>query len=256
MPYKRKPIVEIVSHCYAMELPQYAALLNYQLSSLRLYPPRLCDALVDVCCLGLGSYCTDTAVRGVLEFHRRSWEEDARVAVGYTCYDLADLGRRAIGRNNAARASEGDIVWFSDVDQVFGEGCLDRLATMEWPKGATMVFPRQVMIHKDHATGDKAAEIAMRNLGHSLDITSPDDFVPKDYARAIGGVQIVRGDFARQYGYLGLPGYEKWLRPNEKPFGSFRDDIAYRKFCLKHGTIEPVDLPGLYRMRHSKTTYR
>jgi hypothetical protein len=163
-----------------------------------------------------------------------------------------ELGRRCIGRNMAALQTDADLVWFADVDQVYHRGCLDRLAAMDWPGEASMIFPQWIEIHKDHATGDRYAEAVVEPRLVDID---PDDFIPKKYHRAIGGVQIVGGDFARDHGYLDDD--PKWQKPRTdgKPFAGFRDDIEYRKFCQQLGVIVPVDLPGMYRLRHSVTTH-
>jgi hypothetical protein len=102
------------------------------------------------------------------------------------------------------------------------------------------------MIHKDHVTGDLVLS-GQRPLHIG-------DFVPKHYTRAIGGVQIVRGEFAQKYGYLNSE--SKWQLPNPKPFGDFKDDIAYRRMCGLFGKIRGVDLDGVLRIRHSTTTYQ
>ena len=81
----------------------------------------------------------------------------------------------------------------------------------------------------------------------------PTEFVEKRYGRAIGGVQIVRGDFARKYGYL--HDVAKYQQPVEHPFGDFRDDIAYRDFVRSFGRIVGIDLPGMYRLRHGVKTH-
>ncbi len=233
--------INIIVHCYAARLPHYAAALRYQLESLMLNPSANCS-LVFTICLEPDDERTCYVVRAFI---------DRGLAMRYCFLNPPQLGRRAIGRNVMAKATDADIVWFADVDMMFRNGILDRLATMEWPAGAVMIYPREIRISRDHAIGDEV--LGREDVSVDLDENL---FVPKAYHRAIGGVQIVRGDFAREHGYLN--GIEKWMAPRTdgKPFGDFRDDIAYRKFCLKHGTIEPVDLPGIYRLRHGSTTYR
>ena len=240
-----KPKIEIVSHCLADIYPHYADLLCYQLSSLILDRPRLCDVTVTICYL-----YADTQTEAVLDLFSKYTNSELHlnpIEFGWRDY----LGRRSIGRNKAAMYSDADIVWFSDVDQCYRDGILDQLAKMEWPKEAAMIYPRDIKIHKDHTTGDRAAKLVdgkPRIMG--INYTN---FIPKHYTRAIGGVQIVRGDFAREHGYLN--GIDKWQQPANKPFGDFRDDIAYRKFCQEHGGVRGVDLPGVYRLRHSTNSY-
>jgi len=161
------------------------------------------------------------------------------------------LGRRSIGRNIAAKHSTADIVWFSDVDQVYYKGCLDRLAELKWAEDTSMVFPKEIMIHRDWETGDQAAAVVASPRLVDID---PAEFIPKRYGRAIGGVQIVRGDFARCFGYL--PDSEKYQKPVDGMFGDFRDDIVYRSFCKRKAKMRGVDLPGMFRIRHTQTTYQ
>lgn len=162
-----------------------------------------------------------------------------------------ELGRRSIGRNIAALDTHADIVWFADVDQCFCHGILDRLANMPWPDGAVMIYPRKIKIHREHVMGDKAMS---QISGKGLAFIRPSQFCTKKYNRAIGGVQIVQGNFAREHGYL--PDDERYQQPVTRPFGDFRDDVAYRQVCSKHGKVLGVDLPGLYRLRHSMTSYQ
>lgn len=240
------PLVEIVSHCYAAELEHYAACLVYQVSSLVLYKPEKCDVCLSVC------LCDEdrntTKMIGWTESTLFDKEMDCRT------YRLVEqkIGRRCIGRNHAAKASKADFVWFADVDQVFRDGVLDKLVETEWPEDAAMIYPREILIHRDHKTGDGRTSAVDLDDPSVVDV-DPSEFVPKRYRKAIGGVQIVRGDFARRHGYL--DGDDGWQRPTDEPFGDFRDDVAYRKFCLRHGRIAGVDLPGMYRLRHSRKTY-
>jgi len=237
-------MIEVVTHAYAETMPHFASALVYQISSLILHKPKKCEVILSLC-----TCCSDLRVSTVLEWlqsQREVWK-NAIVRV----YLPDKIGRRCLGRNDTALETEADIVWFADVDQVFRGGIFDRLAEMEWPEGASMVYPRIVKIHKDHDTGDK---LLYGLDGPKLVDIDPEDFVDKRYRRAIGGVQIVQGDFARKYGYLN--GDEKWQRSTDKPFGDFRDDVAYRSFCLQHGPIVGVDLPGMHRLRHTATTYK
>jgi len=122
---------------------------------------------------------------------------------------------------------------------------------MEWPAGATMIYPETIRIHRDHKTGDAATNQVQKVELHHVNTA---DFILKHYDRAIGGVQIVRGEFARAHGYLGTDA--KYQKAAKKILGDFRDDIAYRNFCRSKGKIVPVSLPGVYRIRHSQTSYQ
>jgi len=253
-------VVEVVTHCYAKELPHYASALGYHLYSMR-YSIQKGWATSTVCFSP-----EDEATMIVLRYFRETHD----LSVKEMPMDAGTLGRRSIGRNRAALESKADYVWFSDVDQCFadcyaaptalehlgiGVGYYNKL-TFRWPEGCSMVFPQQIFITHDHALGDKyLKEMRWNDNAYALgDILSIEDFKIKRYNRAIGGVQIVKGDFAREHGYLN--GIDRWQQPTEKPFSDFRDDVAYRQFCLQHGKIVGVDLTPLNRIRHSTTSYQ
>jgi len=239
-------LIDIISHAYAAKLQHYAAALTYQLSSLVLHPPKSCEVMATVC-----MNREDHRTRRVID-----WFVGEQFPIGLRVIplDVSRLGRRAIGRNTAALHTTADIVWFADVDQVYRDGVLDRLAALEWPEDAVMIFPRKIKIHCDHRTGDAATKL-VGDEPRLIDI-NPDEFIDKGYNRAIGGVQCVRGDFAREHGYLN--DHPKWQKPRDdgRPFGDFKDDLQYRGFCGRRGTIVGVDLPGMFRLRHLRTTYQ
>ena len=240
--------IEIVSHVLADTLPHYADLLTYQLSSLILNQPKNCQVTATVC-----YYAGDRRTKAVLDWFGLMKVLSNNLHFHTITFNTRNqLGRRSIGRNMAAKRSTADIIWFSDVDQCYCDGILDRLAGMEWPDKAAMIFPRKIQIHKNHVTGDEAACV-VNGKPHVVHINKK-DFVPKQYNRAIGGVQIVQGDFAREHGYLDE--FEKWQTAANKPFGDFRDDIAYRNYCKERGEVVGVDLPGVYRLRHSTCSYQ
>ena len=242
-------MIEMVVHCYAKKLPHFASMLCYQLSSLILDPPHT-DVMVTVC-----TTPDDQKTLKVIDWFGclfLSRPPQFRPQVRALLLDLPQLGRRAIGRNMAAKTSYADIVWFADVDQVYRDGILDRLNEMIWPKGVAMVFPRTILISASHAIG-KIQTDRLANGPELIDI-DPTEFIPKTYFRAIGGVQIVRGDTARKIGYLDE--HKKYQVPcSGGPFTDFRDDIGYRKACHVLGSITAIDLPGMYRLRHMETTH-
>lgn len=238
--------VRVVTHCYAKDLPQFAVFLRVQLSSLLFYPAR---HSVSVCYTE-----SDERTMAVLdEFSPIFGLRLTRIPL-----DSGSLFRRSIGRNKAALHSLEDVVWFTDVDYWFDGGCLDHLNEIAKNgifHSATMIWPRTINIHKDHSTGDQFWQQNLRASGCII----PDrtEFQPVSYNRAIGGIQIVSGEFARSYGYLN--GVEKWQTPrtDNLPFKDFKDDIAYRKFCTTHDSaLQAVSLDGVYRMRHTATTYQ
>lgn len=241
--------IRIVSHCYAAHLPHYAEFLKYQLSSLVLNPAP-CPVAITVCCAGSDRATMDVLLEFQLKITPRPFE------LRIHTMPLPSLGRRAIGRNAVALESTEDLIWFCDVDHVFGPGCLAALWKL-WAKWEgerpAMIFPRHIKIHKDHATGDAAAAAASRTTG--LVAINPDEFIDKTYNRPIGGIQIVDGAFARKWGYL--PD-SKWQEPRTDglPFADFKDDVAFRSQVKVHGRIEGIELPGLFRLRHSTMTYQ
>jgi hypothetical protein len=236
--------IEIVTHCWAEEYPLFAGALGYQLASLVLHPPKDANVSVTVC-ISKTDETTISMIKNPL------WDPLSLRALPL---DVETLGRRCMGRNVVAKWTREDIVWFCDVDHFFGPDCLRVLSEMDWPEGASMIFPRQIQIHHNHQLGDETLRLMLRNP--RLELPSSRDFVDKDYNRAIGGVQIVQGHHARKYGYLDKD--QKWQQPRTdgKPFGDFQDDIAYRKFCQSYGSMKPIDLPNLFRLRHTETTYQ
>lgn len=235
-------MIRIVSHAYAASLPQFAVFLRAQISSLILHPPVTVRFELTVCYTP-----DDERIRRVLdEFCGAIWLTPLAL-------DPPSLFRRAIGRNQVAQSQQADLVWFADVDHCFGEGCLDdawRGWSMLKPKPG-MIWPRHVLVHADHAIGDAFWQTHEQASGCIS--VSPDQFVERRYRRPIGGVQIVGGDFARQHGYL--PG-TKWMTPNPKPFGDFRDDTNFKHVCRRHGGIQSIEVRNLFRLRHSAVTYK
>lgn len=237
--------VEIVTHCYAKVLPQYAALLHYQLSSLVLHRPRDVEVFYT---LYLGD--DDHVVkRWCGEMLRR-----LRVSCKVAMLPKHELFNRAIGRNRAAVSTTADLVWFCDCDYVFGDGCIDALATQA--KGSTLYYPQHVQIHKSHAIGDQAIAEQVQRFEHGDDSQSAlfaDDFKTRRERKPYGGLFIADGDWCRAYGWLDGTDYLKPCKSVDVPFPSFRDDVAFRK---QFSEWKAIDLPNLYRLRHSKTTYQ
>lgn len=243
--------IHIVTHVYSTLLPQYAVFLRAQLSSLFL---RRKEAQISV------TVCyspDDVAVCRVLEDFSTDLDS---LRIIQCPLSEESLFRRSIGRNQAGLSSDCDLVWYTDVDHYFGVGCLSTLEEI-WSKYKTkpvLMWPQEIKIHKDHLTGDQFwKNDAEERIGRYRDQGSGDDFVLKKYDRAIGGVQIVSGNFSRKHGYL--KSQPKWLEPLtdiSKPFPCFQDDVKFRKECQSKGLSCPIDLPNLYRFRHTETTYQ
>lgn len=171
--------------------------------------------------------------------------------------DKGALFRRSIGRNYVAKNTDADLVWHSDVDHFWLQNCLDDLWGVR--NGLItncrpiLMWPRTLLVQSSHQDGDELIEKKAVRGVLLPDITK---FAMKRNYRAIGGIQIVDGDFSRKYGYL--DGSKKWQsRVDEtKPFPNFRDDVHFRNQCAKHGSSMCIELGGLYRLRHSKVTYK
>jgi len=229
--------IELITHAYSVVYPQYAALLAYQLSSLELHKPE-CKVTATICCT-----LNDKAVQRVLSYFRENTDVDIQTLL----LSNEEISRRSIGRNIAAKNSSGDIVWFADADYFFGITCLDTLSTMNWPDDVSIVFPGKIRINSTHILGDITIN---KMLGRFIVL----DIDPKEFGRstlltAIGGLQIVKGDFAREFGYLNHR--EKYLVPLDIPFRTTLEDVPFRKFCESKGKMKNIKLPNLYRIRHT-----
>jgi hypothetical protein len=225
--------VEIVTHCY-----RYSRLLCYHLSSLLLSPPTV-PTQVTV----FTSPCDEYTLRAVDYFHTlglsvRAWP-----------LERAELFRRSIGRNMAARATEADLVWFADCDYWFGEGCLDSLTICTEEH---LYTPQRVVIHKQHELGDKCIHRLTLGCPRLVDI-SPEDFMSRRVRRAIGGIQIVTGDTARKHGYLETWRKGRYMKPsNDSGFQRCAMDSQYRKMLVQQGiATKHISIPNTFRLRHS-----
>ena len=235
--------IDIVTHCYAKRLPQYAAMLHYQLHSI-LHHPVSKPVTVRVCFTD-----DDKETAEVFSYYEQQSTSHRKIkAIRLPEHRLFP---RAVGRNLACEVSLADVIWFTDVDHYFGEGCLDSVY-QHWAQRpvepyAPMFYSNRILISKNHVIGDKQWQ---RIQGGDLSL-DPSEFRLLGYRAAIGGVMMVDGDYARRHGYL------KTSRRNQKgcggePFQSrSSDDIKFRKQVLTHGKITPMVAKNLYRIRHS-----
>lgn len=226
--------IEIVTHCW-----RYSRVLTYQLSSLVLNRPKDCEVVFTV-------YFSpdDWATLRVLNFR---WTHRGLQHLRTRPLSPAKLLNRAIGRNLAAKQTTADLVWFTDCDYVFGPGCLDALAAMDLPTEKKLFYPRTTQINVDHATGDAYAARAHKLAVLDID---PADFKPEHPGKAIGGIQIVPGNVAREYGYC--PDEKRYQRPIDGKKFRFSSDITYREI-LNVGGGTPIELPNLYRIRQTNS---
>ncbi len=240
-------MIHIITHAYAGNLPQYAAFLRAQISSI---VQSTADVTLSIC-----YNKDDRAVVDVIH--------DFAYAKSFYFHEMSrgELFCRSIGRNRAASAlplDDNDLVWFTDCDHVFGPRCFPSLnqfwKTVRVVDAVQMVYPRQIQIHKTHEIGDQFWQKHL-NSAELIDI-DPNDFEAKTYNRPIGGVQIVRGGYVKEYGYLRDNADYQTPTDGLKPFPSFRDDVIFRKELASRGQIWAIYLLDLYRLRHTKTTYQ
>ena len=240
--------IEIVTHCYSSpKVPVYHLLLRMQLNSVLTFTP-LVETVVTV------FYCNDdTQTKKVVEEAKTFASRERQAGLRINAWSLPpeQLFRRAIGRDMAAKNTKADVIWFTDCDHLFGPGCLDAAyeACCKIPAGADACWPGQVMINRTHAAGDCAIQQELsplqRPLLGQLSI-NPSLFQRRTERKAIGGLQIVKGRVARAQGYLHGT---RWTKPIEaKHFASCKCDVPFRK------TLQwvPIDIPALYRVRHSR----
>jgi hypothetical protein len=228
--------VEIISHCW-----QYSRVLNYQLSSLVLNPPkRVVVRLVVYYSLDDSNTQAVVTLFAHLE-STKEWLHGLWMKKPF-------LLNRSIGRNMAARHSTADLVWFCDCDYFFGPGCLDALADVPLdpadPEYSPLYFPRVTYYNKDHANGDGYARRAAVPDVYDID---PADFIEHRSKRAIGGIQIVPGDVARAKGYC--PDISKWQTPTDGDKMLFGSDVPFRRSLGTGG--KAIDIPNCYRIRQT-----
>lgn len=244
-----KPTIEIVSHCYAGPMPQYAAMLHYQLSSLLLFPPERCEVKMTVVWTE-----EDKPTQELLEKFFSQAQSSFPKSIDFHPLPLepGELFRRSIGRNRCARTTMADLIWMTDVDHVFGAGCLDALAdVLREDRDSEFMRVQRLQVSKTHALGDTAlarATFSSKTIFEPLEL-NPYDFQERKERRPIGGLQIMRQDLAHRIGYLN--DVEKWQRPMD-PAGGFRQckcDVAFRKTTP---AAVPINLPNLFRIRHSR----
>lgn len=223
--------LEIVSHCW-----NYSHFLIYQLSSLVNFPPTRLAVTMTV------FYCPEDRQTTLL----LAFFETLRVpGVRWNWQALPkdQLFRRAIGRNKAALETQADWVWFTDCDLLFREDCLDTLADRLQGRRDALVYPREErrtpLLADDNpllATGQEEPRV--------LDIDMA-QFTAQYPSRATGPLQIAHGDVCRAVGYCdALAAYQK---PSERWCKAY-EDRAFRWLLQSQGV--PVDIPGVYRIRH------
>jgi hypothetical protein len=235
--------VEIIVHAFSLNYPQYAALLAYQLSSLVIHPPR-CRVIVTICCVK-----KDSLIDEVISY----FKENTNIILNPLYLSVRKISRRSIGRNIAALNTSADIVWFADADYFFGEGVLDNLSKFDWPDDVSIVYPHKIRISFLHSLGDETIEKMMDGFPQILNINES-EYGRCTYDRAIGGVQIIKGDLARSHGYLN--GRRKYFKQLEVPFSTTGEDIPFRIVCERLGKSAPLEIPNIFRIRHTESALK
>jgi hypothetical protein len=232
-------LLEIVVHCFAEKIPDFASMLTAQLSSIVRHQPSTGKVLVSVCMTS-----TDRLTYDVVQ----SMAYKARtstVQIRTWPFEKSLLFRRAIGRNYLARRGVADVVWFADCDYMVGPRTLDAILAVECD---TLWHPRQVDIHVSHEEGDQFLERIV-----------PGEIVEGNYGRfqtqrvkfAIGGLQFVPGSIARAKGYLDQT---RWTKPVD-PAGGFRNTAEDKVYRGSFARSEAVEIPNLSRLRHSRSAF-
>ena len=221
----------IVSHCYSPPgCDLYLQHLKWQLSSLLNH---------DYSCYVTYLVFHDGSIDAVLS---SCVADPNKLGVHLRRLPHKLLLRRAIGRNMAARETKSDVIWFADLDYCFGEGCIDSvMRQVDVDDG--LRFPRRVMENIDQATGEKMID---DNRDMQLPMIDTSLFKSRRRQFAIGGLQIVGGNWARKNGYLGGT---KWTRPVSPERGGRQtgEDVPFRK-CFE--SSRAIDVDNLYWIRH------
>jgi hypothetical protein len=238
----KKPLIEIVIHCW-----RYSRVLNYQLSSLVLHTPEKVDVNITV-----WHTPSDGPTVDCLAFFAPRLSA-AGVRLKRRTQPLSELVNRNIGRNASALTTRADYVWFADADYCFGPGCLD--AVRQFPESAVICYPQTVRRHKAIIDGDGMADLApepeVLDVNYSAYVPDGSFYGTQVVRKAIGGLQIVRGDTAREKGYCG--NNPKMLKPVEDEKWRYNTvgDVRYRKM-LGAGGGTAIDIPNVFRIRQSE----
>lgn len=225
--------LEIVSHCW-----QYSHLLVYQLSSLVLFNPKNLKVTMTV------FYCPeDQDTVAMLDYFAALRIDNIRW--NWQPLPKAELFRRSIGRNRAAKATICDWVWFTDCDLMFRDGCLDRLSEALQGRQDMLVFPAV-----ENTTGLLAEDHSVLGVGKSAPRVIDIDetlFKPKTRKKAKGPLQITHGDVCRAVGYCdSIAVFQQPVASGH--FAKCHEDRVFRWLLGSNGV--PLELPGVYRIRH------
>jgi hypothetical protein len=242
------PKITIVPHCWAAVQPHYATMLRAQLSSIVKFKPEVDVKVVVVCCL------EDEETLKVINDLISDYTS-LKMSFQPLFLEKEELWRRSIGRNRVALNDvDSDVIWFADCDYLFMEGALDHVLNSWFEAGKpTLMWPRGYMANMEKEEIDQFIEESKDRRGRILpDVTH---FGWKSNDRAIGGLQIVSGEYCRKNGYINSGRWTK-VKDNIASFANTTCDIKFRRKVMKTETYHALDkIPGLYRMRHTEVAF-
>lgn len=236
--------INIITHCWAGQLRQYATLLRCHLASLVNHPPERCTIKVNVCYSNTDAHTIDVLNDLIPRM-------PSVVEVEPVHLELENLFQRSIGRDRLLRSGTSDIYWLADCDYMFGEGCLDALADMDGTL-PVLSYPDTWMINASHEIGDRfIAEVEAMPRG-DLPQIEPLDFMPYRCKIAIGGMMILTPELAAE-GFC----HEHRLFPPAKPSEGWLQSKSDRGARLGWGRGKgiKIQIPEVYRLRHTKISY-
>ncbi len=235
--------VEIVVHCH-----RYSKVLAYQLSSLVLFPPKMIEVTVHVVCVAEDK----PTVRMLDWFEEREgfMSHCPKLRISRTLQPIELFRARCTGRNIVALATDADIVWFTDADYLFRDGCLDKLASLDLTDDS-IHFPGKMFFQRNKQMGaDNARQVKKPGI-YDIDKS---EFDEKRFRVPYGGLQIVTGNTARHWGYCdaersrGLESAcERVSKPITKNIMHCPCDVVYRRIIPEPSVR--IKLPNLYRIR-------
>lgn len=235
--------IEVAVHCFADQLPQYAAMLRFQASRLAAHCPGNAAVFHSI---AVASAANDRTTWSVIPDIVRLASKTYQPRIVTLPKEL--LFRRSIFRHRISQESRADVIWYADCDYLIGEGAIEAiLAQVQKTDG--LRFPREYWRHLDHDRGDETwQKMASQAVLPPID-PSQFELIPSKFA--IGGIQLIGADEAKRIGYLGGR-RSKWQRPvnPDIPFADFRDDSTWRR-KLPRGYGRSIDVPNLFRVRHS-----
>jgi len=240
--------IEIVSHGWAGSLPIYAQHLRFQLASLLNHPT---DAQVLYTLFWAGPEFDPVLASVIDDFASECHHARKRVTFQPIIQPREKLFRRAIGRHQRSQQTNCRLIWYCDIDYYFGAGAIDSVCGQATDYGK-LYFPRKCQISINHELGDSETQ----NINQKWPTVDPSKYKTTRNKLAIGGIQILRADCAREVGYFNPKSkWHKDVDPNGG-FSCFRDDSAWRRQEFPLPKQCGFLVPNLYRIRHVQSSLR